>query len=111
MIMTEHTQSPWIAKGRDIYPANCEADEHLIASCRLCPSESDISARINAAFIVRACNSYEGLLAACQRALSDCKVMVARSERWGVCGHETQLLATADKLREAIAETTGDTTS
>ncbi len=65
--MTEHTATPWYAQHRHIYKHDwMPGTDHAIADADKGPTEAEALA--NAAFIVRACNAYDELLATCKAA-------------------------------------------
>jgi len=107
--MSEHTPTPWhvMPQGfsRQNTPTVYAADSELryIAVCNDQLNIIPTNNLANAEFIVRACNSFDGLLAACKR-------QVANIEKWletGVPAWPEESESIYNQMVEAIANAEG----
>jgi len=116
--MSERTKGPWELTGQYAKAAhhmcNCGLDERLSVLIVGTRTGGDIALinntfpkeqqEANAKFIVRACNSFDALLAACEGAAMNCESM--RMECADPLAGE--LADTAQELRQAIAKARGE---
>ena len=96
--MSKHTPTPYhvgLRPGPIVYGPSGE----MVADCRILTNTPDENKAI-AAFIVRACNGYEGLIAACKAAETYCRLPFNEID-----GAKAQ--AVADQCREARTKTKG----
>lgn len=66
--MTQHTATPWHTTQIHTRWVDTVRDKDDYDIAALCPRYGDIEMRANGAFIVQACNNYDGLLAALKAA-------------------------------------------
>jgi len=99
---TKHTPTPW-ATGAGMHPADqvFNTEGAIVADCKW-TNHDPARREENAAFIVKACNEYEGLLQAAKNALQ--VIEEAEAMEWEKGGAET--IPQAEELRQAIQRAT-----
>ena len=108
IMKTKHTPTPWVYEGR-ISPSGWgltgmwAGDQQVFGDQPGWDSQWEPPRKEDAAFIVRACNSYDQLLAACKAALP---VLIEACEQWSN-GEDCYTLA-LEKTEAAIAAAEGE---
>lgn len=85
----EHTPTPWSVSGNMIWDAN----NYHVASCNV---------NNDAAFIVRACNAHDELVAACEEAIKAIELRISMQGAAGYLGNAYK------KAKEALAKAKGN---
>jgi len=96
MAKPKHTPTPWVESDSQPHFVFCDAGGVIDVNRPVCMSTANAKGRANAAFIVRACNAHEMLLAALKLART-----VIEEERKSFI-ERIKLSAEADEEAEAI---------